>query len=281
MKLTGVGASRYNSVVFSEYASNDYVAYIISPNILYQTAGSYGVQWLLDSVPGRKMLDPAACLEAYNVGFVDSYRDVIVVLDNVNASRHVFWGIQVNGESEGDGISWIEGDGISWICSSKENCITTMDPSAAEDWRARADDPILNLTASNSPESLARVSYCLAEETEAQCTVVVATTLLAVVILCNSVKTICLSCIILRGRRGFAPLITVGDAVASFLAIEDVTTLGEGGLFSKEVEEWAKKRSDATYGLFTSHRPNRAWSSKRHFWFRGASPRNWVICIFL
>lgn len=270
MKLTYLGLSSYNSVVFFEYASNDYSVHYVSANFVNETANDPGVRRMQESVPGRARLDPDACLDALSVEYVDSYRDMIVVLDYVNATQFIVRNYNIGGQMEANSISWIcESD------SSGVSCEVTPPPSAAEYWRVRIDNPFDDPTASGR---FARVSYCLAEETEAQCTVVVARHLLAVVVLCNTVKVVCLACITLRGRRGFAPLITVGDAVTSFLIVEDATTSGEGALFSNKVQEWSRRRSDSSYWMLP---PNRAWSSKWHFWFRGASPWNWAICILL
>lgn len=223
-----------------------------------------------DSLAGRTRLDAAECLNAFNVDFVSAYSDVFVVLDYTNSSQLVAWNFDVNGK--------VEGDSCNWICSDydfcgKGECV----PSAAEDWRVNIDDPIRP----PNPGRIVGVSYCLAEEMDSQCTVVVGTYLLAVVILCNAVKVACLAYLALRGRRGFTPLITVGDAVASFLAVEDATTVGEGALSSAGVKGWARRRKGASHGASTSHRPNLSWRSERHFWFRSASPWRWTICFIL
>lgn len=126
------------------------------------------------------------------------------------------------------------------------------------------------------------VLYCLAEPIEAQCTVVVGTTLLALVMIGNVVKVICLGYLATLGRRGFKPLITVGDAVASFLADDDPTTIGEGAFPVDLAKNWTlrNRKSEPRAGkrVETPPKPHQPWSSKRRSWANGSGLLQWIAC---
>jgi hypothetical protein len=66
-------------------------------------------------------------------------------------------------------------------------------------------------------------------------------------------------------------LVTIGDAVASFLYDPDPTTTGIC-LSSKSSIQATKK---------WKLQPAKPWHPKRHFWFRAASIKRWLICNIL
>ncbi|KAM0808647.1 hypothetical protein AB5N19_08990 [Seiridium cardinale] len=85
-----------------------------------------------------------------------------------------------------------------------------------------------NLTYGLIPDgSSLTVSYCLAEPVDQVCQVGLSTTLLLAGTLCVFVKTATAIVVMLvLGRRGQAPLVTLGDAVASFIERPDSATFG-------------------------------------------------------
>lgn len=71
------------------------------------------------------------------------------------------------------------------------------------------------------------VSYCLAEPIDRVCHVGLSVTLLLAVTACVFVKTITAVVVTLvLGHRDSAPLVTLGDAIASFIEQPDPTTFG-------------------------------------------------------
>ncbi|KAK8049202.1 hypothetical protein PG994_010932 [Apiospora phragmitis] len=90
------------------------------------------------------------------------------------------------------------------------------------------------------------VKYCLAEPTERICHVGVSTTLLVAVSVCILIKTaaaITATCVL--GGRNHEPLVTLGDAVQSFLCRPDPTTARRCLLSQRDAsreEEQAHKR---------------------------------------
>lgn len=71
------------------------------------------------------------------------------------------------------------------------------------------------------------VKYCLAEPIDRICHVGLSSALLLGVIVCVLVKTVvAVAVTVVLGRQGQAPLVTLGDAIASFIARPDPNTAG-------------------------------------------------------
>lgn len=67
------------------------------------------------------------------------------------------------------------------------------------------------------------VDQCFAEAADERCSLSLSRVLLSIVVLCNIIK---LACFISASRiSGFNPIVTTGDAITSFLTVEDNNTL--------------------------------------------------------
>ena len=112
------------------------------------------------------------------------------------------------------------------------------------------------------------LQYCLSVPVEEHCKIQFSLAIMIAVIVCNLIKTVCMSMI--AWNRGPEPLVTLGDAIASFLDRPDVTT--EGGCIAARLR-FEKSKS---WNLLSSR-----WDPKRLRWFRAASRRRWVVCNIL
>ena len=86
------------------------------------------------------------------------------------------------------------------------------------------------------------VQSCLAQPAsalQAECTISISISLLLAVIICNAIKFLCLLAVLLTPR--FYPLVTVGDAVCSFMERHDPTTAGYGPLSMFDTKEHLSK----------------------------------------
>ena len=72
------------------------------------------------------------------------------------------------------------------------------------------------------------IDYCLAEKAESHCKLYFNTLLLLLVLLCNIGKLLCLFSTLMLAR--YDPLITVGDAIASFISFPEESTMNRGAL---------------------------------------------------
>jgi hypothetical protein len=110
------------------------------------------------------------------------------------------------------------------------------------------------------------IDYCLAQHTQEACQIFVATPLLVVVIVCNFVKLACFL-VTLFGLQ-FSPLITIGDAVESFLDEKDINTVGFGVLTAATISQWT---STGTRTL------NKPWTVKKRRGFAAVSVCRWIL----
>lgn len=108
------------------------------------------------------------------------------------------------------------------------------------------------------------VQECLAQPTEkfdAECTVSITLTLLIAVIVCNAVKAICLLCTLMA--TSFHPLVTVGDAVASFMQRPDPSTLACGPLSMSTVENVPSRTIEPCSERIKKYKKAYVWQSKK------------------
>ena len=108
------------------------------------------------------------------------------------------------------------------------------------------------------------ISYCLSTKFEDRCELQFSVTIMAIVITCNFMKLVCMICMI--WKLDSRPLVTLGDAIASFLNQPDSTTdemcLGERVHFV-ESRNWRS--------LPCQYNP------KPYLWFGAASLKRWYI----
>ena len=144
--------------------------------------------------------------------------------------------------------------------------------------------------------------YCLIEEAgSAICTVQMSTAIIAIVIVCNILKIGCYSLALLQ--KNFSPLVTLGDAIASFFHRPDKNTYLLGPITAIDVPlQYTAARyphCDAVVQVIAqyygsgipspSYTPiacrsaalNQRRFAKRLFWFAGASQRQWLLTYIL
>ena len=107
---------------------------------------------------------------------------------------------------------------------------------------------------------------------EPQCTLELIPALLYTVIVCNIVKAAAFAYLVFLQ---FDPLITIGQAVASFLDHPDPTTEGLGAYTARDVRgKWLSTSADGTY--FTELNQDHIYKPERRRWFSGAAPSRWA-----
>lgn len=89
------------------------------------------------------------------------------------------------------------------------------------------------------------VDYCLAESYHGKCAAKISTPLLALVVGCNIVKVLVFCGTAWVNMKSFKPLVTVGDAVKSFLKEPESGARGQGPLSVMDVVAGAEERNAA------------------------------------
>ncbi len=107
------------------------------------------------------------------------------------------------------------------------------------------------------------ISYCLSEPLEEKCELQFSLSILLTIIICNLVKIICMFLCSKVTDLESQPLVTLGDAVASFLKTPDRATAGL----------CLSQGSNFSYYLNRGPRP---WRLKKRFWFAAASILRWL-----
>ncbi|KAM0438541.1 hypothetical protein ACHAPT_001290 [Fusarium lateritium] len=263
----------YNSVVSFETSANYYTVYYATPNDLKAPTLSNVTQEfrnLKAKLNNFDKLDVDECLSTYGRNLLSTRGDVVLVLD----TQHPYlWNnesfpvevnpLQTNPAARGwlcDLDSMI-GGGSYWQTDSRD-CDTSA--IKAQSWTPLLD---MKLDSGVLPREKPRVDHCLSQSTEEHCKVVVSLPLLGVVIGCNFIKLIGLALTWLYLER--RPLLTVGDAVASFLRHPDPAT---------EKRHLMTKVS----GKELSWEPGpRIWLPQKRRWATAVSWRRYGVTVFL
>ena len=147
-------------------------------------------------------------------------------LEVINATTQAYPGFvcQIPGQS------WAESRNGEWLFPFGCNYSSVLHDHSPVSWQIpilRAGEPIQNnyyLTGNGQvvPAGSATVDNCLLGSAEEHCSLSLSRVLITIVIVCNIIK---LTCYIIGLRfQEFDPLVTVGDAIASFLTVEDENT---------------------------------------------------------
>ena len=159
-----------------------------------------------------------------------------------------------------------------WICSATNgDCNSVENQQQNVTWSV----PTPSGDAPNSPPGYSIVDRCLAKEDLERCSVLFSRPLMIAVIICNVGKIACF--VITLALLNFQPLITVGDAVASYLSRPDPNTTGLGPISCVDVREGRWRRKDGSLGLYSSVRPNAGyWSGDVHRWCKCHTLHGWL-----
>ena len=274
--------NRYNSVLFTTRSSTDYGAILVSPQFL--EGGTWRrdtwstilddnhISYLQNNINSLRRLDNAACIQVYNGDLVSDWRHVLVVSSQTNHTETILNVFP----------SYLDKQDLrQWQCSSpgmgSTHCDFNSLAATANTWQ------LPSVIFYNSTQGLVLkdgqnvpVQYCLAESVKPACSVGVSFPIMVIVIVCNSVKIICL---LLALLTKFQPLVTVGDAIASFMARPDDSTYGHCNLSARNVRDgdWKPNR----YGPFKAPAIPKAWKSYQYRWYSGASGQRWILCTVL
>jgi hypothetical protein len=112
------------------------------------------------------------------------------------------------------------------------------------------------------------ISYCLSMKVKDNCKLQFSVAIMVAVVACNFIKFVRIAVIAWKLR--FHPLITVGDAIASFLNEPDSTTDGICLAGKPQFLKTQKWRDTPIQ-----------YDSKPHCWFNAASRRRWCVTITL
>ncbi|KAI3579703.1 hypothetical protein IWW34DRAFT_693993 [Fusarium oxysporum f. sp. albedinis] len=159
-------------------------------------------------------LENHECIAAYGPEFISDRSDVILILDPSTPDRLRNYTSVAGGDPMDYGTShntWICRQGLWSSCGD-------MSLTNAKNWSIYAEQP------DHYGGETLQVEYCLSKRTPEHCKLILSIPLLGVVVGCNLFKLVglALTWLCLENR----PLLTLGDAIHSFLEHPDLATNG-------------------------------------------------------
>ncbi|KAF9060836.1 hypothetical protein BDP27DRAFT_1272762 [Rhodocollybia butyracea] len=205
-----------------------------------------------------EFLNPSDCLQAYAVDFLSDRRDIVVVIGDY-VSNNTF--LNLANSSSGKMSSEVAPGAtpFDWICD--------VTFGSQLDLNSNTYPNSVLLLPTDYPDCLQTVQYCLSETTTPRCQLQFNLPLLAIVIAFNIVKVTCMAMVATRMRDN--PLVTLGDAIASFTNNPEPLTQ-EMCLASQSYLEGLDKNEDTT-SLLIGYQPQKIR------WMTTANRRHWIM----
>ena len=172
---------------------------------LIQTMNDY-FKNIQTSAPSWERLDNKACAQAYSNTFLSSRRHVVLVTSNKNDTNSVLtYGSMDFTNGSGDD-NW-------WICSKEKNDGGSMTCNPDDYVSSKGEWSVFSHP----------VEYCLSERIESTCSLNFSQNIMFVVVAFNALKVLMMIWVLMR-YDAEQILVTIGDAAASFLTLQDQST---------------------------------------------------------
>jgi hypothetical protein len=214
--------------------------------------------------------DSAACMAVYASTYVSKARNVLLVSNtpaNYTYQDDVF---SFNSWSPLDQLPY------AWICGQYPDPVGDY----VDDWDTdpyRSHDAICTLSIAISRTgnwtvgtTSDTIAYCLVEVVPEECSLRFSLPIMLIIIVANFVKVVVIVLVLLTHKT--PTLVTLGDAVASFLERPDPYTaricLSTREDILKLQEGWRVQ-------------PAKPWIPKKRFWIKAASWKRWLTCYVL
>lgn len=243
----------YNSAVSYTVNAVSYRIYSVSSTRLFNAFNTSSIT-PTNKPPGNlyekatsgqlKNLTASECINGFAVQIQSSYSNVIVVEDG--NSTWNYEDLSTSLDLDLPPFSWICGYAIS----GDVNCASLLKSIDRDDWKPFGQ----------------RVQYCLAEPVDQECKLQVILPLAWTVVACSAIKFIILTFVL---RLQDEPLLTIGDAVSSFLQRPDNTTKNMCLLSKSKINWW-----------YASSKPRR-YHRKRSRLHQIVSGRRLTFCLTL
>ena len=209
-------------------------------------------------------LESKKCVDTYSTPIISINSDLILVSNYSDANNSLLWYDQdLIGAPNED----YNGDSVFCSLGLCDDTGAVVDPqnlsfnlSAMYNMRY-----FHNNDTYGTISGLSSIDYCLSKPVREHCKLQFSLTIMIVVIVCNMIETVCM--IIILWKQDLEPLVTLGDAIASFLDRPDVTTKRNC------IAGRTRFEHSRYWGLLVSR-----WYPKESHWFRAASLRRWSAC---
>ncbi|PUU76456.1 hypothetical protein B9Z19DRAFT_990512 [Tuber borchii] len=208
---------------------------------------------------GYEDLTPSQCANLYSTDFVSDRRNLFLIT-NYTADptyNNTFLRVDWNGGLRPPS---------SWMCARYPQTSFRCDPNWLNSRVASGHPWLVNF----EKRGVGEVLGCKSERVAEKCKVQFSLEIMIAVICCNLVKACCMVIAVVRSRE--PTLVTLGDAIDSFLRIPDRTTMGICFADRQFIEtEWMRG---------SRARP-RQWKQKGiQRWWSSVSKTRWIACSF-
>ena len=205
-------------------------------------------------------LTPSRCLYLYNTDLLSSHRNLFLITNHTSNSTSNDTILRISSDS---GFQEMQS---SWICPPSLWGPFTCDTNELTSKVARGNPWLVTLEGGEEVE----VIRCKSEIMKEKCKVQFSLGIMIVVICCNLVKACTMIMTVVRCRE--PTLVTLGDAIDSFLRIPDSTTMGICFADRRFIEKEWKRGSRAGPRQWTQNGVQR--------WWTGLSKTRWITCNF-
>ncbi len=248
---------RFNSAVFSAISANEYSVLTVSAE--YAALRSWDTDHLalgeleMERIAQIKReygsyqrLEKTSCIKEYGKQYLSTRRDVILVAKINSTDGNDILGYRY---STPEWDPFIPKDPFNWICDSEKPYCNINSVLRSSEWVVHDD---------------VAVDYCLSQSVPEHCQFYFNSAIMVAVILSNLIKLICMC--IAAAKHGESTLVTLGDAIASFLELPDTTTRGMCLATKKDF-----------YKTGQGFAAPRVWRERKYFWFQALSWRSWIL----
>lgn len=209
-------------------------------------------------------LDVKKCIEEYQKSAL-TYGDLVVISEKVNLTEV---------KKPRPGGYGIGEDPTDWMC--KHNTSTQSDSDCTKALARLEENKKIQNIQNPLPELPwppfgETAKYCLSERIPEACTMKFLPELAWIVVGCNIIKLAVLIYVHIHSKSSQPPLLTIGDAISSFLLEPDRTTTGLNSMSRKETNWWREGTSPASI----------PFNIRRQKWAASVSGRRWLLTVTL
>ena len=276
----------YNSTFYAALSTRNY-------NILYATqdfvnGGGYDKRVFIDT-PERNItrmqtdvsswvrLSNQDCIQNYAHDFLSDYQNVIAIVSDTTVSRNNSLLKAAVNDLPAKGEITPSYDSFAWICDDPltSNKTGVTNRNSANFVPCSAQVTALAKIANDWWRSGGyEIKQCYAEPIQADCHLHFSPHLMGPIVFMNLVK--CFVAFYIAFRMLDVPLVTLGDAIESFIKFPDSTTAGNCLMTAKEADRHFIKSSSQI-----SATSPKQYNPRRQRWWDVVTPRQWATLGFL
>ena len=259
---TIVPIEKFKPLLLNVTAGNDYGEIEYQPDLPEIQLFSSMLEGYNASTERYKDLTPLECLKAYSPDFVSNHRNLFLITKYSSNTTHNSTILNMTISSAKGAVPG------GWRSPYDLNAtlVKGYDPSHLSANLTHGLPWQVNLTRAGA--GLVEISGCKSEMTDEKCKVQFSLGIMIVVICCNFVKASCMITAVVRSRE--PTLVTLGDAIDSFLRVPDQTT--------KEMCFADRQYIAREWKLGRRARPTKWEKNGVQRWWTSAGWARWATC---